>query len=367
VDPIASRRRYDAAVEEDAAVAAVMTSVLGAELAELPRVLLAALAEVVPVHHAGWYEVDPRVPKVAVTRHPDGFNPPQESIDAGILRHGEHPVAAHHAATGTGAATRISDLMTQEEYRATDYYRQVSAPVSAEYEMAFRLPGPDPLQVVVVLSRSEHDFSDAERDLCELLRGLLALALRGAARAALLRQALDHRVSADPGAAMVGCEEQRLTALDSRAETLLDRLQVDGGLTDPRLLTWLEEARAGDPLLGDPVPHRHRTTWADEKGTIEIRHVPGHDGRDLLVVRRLDTDTVAVLRALGLRPREAEVLAGAMAGETNREIARRLGIAPATVKKHLESVYRTLGVSNRTAAAAAGFRAVDLDTRHSSP
>jgi DNA-binding CsgD family transcriptional regulator len=304
---------------------------------------------------------------VAVTLHPDGFTPPQESIDAGVLRHGEHPVAAHHAATGSGATTRISDLMTQEEYRSTDFYRQVSAAVSAEYEMALRLPGPDPLQVVVVLSRSEHDFSDAERDLCEVLRPLLALALRGAARAVLLREALDHRISSDPGAAMVGCEGQRLTALDARAETLLDRLQVDGRLTDPRLLAWLEEARAGDPVLGDPVADRHRTTWVDQEGTIEIRHVPGLDGRDLLVVCRLETDTVSALRALGLRPREAEVLDGAMAGETNREIADRLGIAPATVKKHLESVYRTLDVSTRTAAAAAGFRAVEGHAEASSP
>lgn len=39
-------------------------------------------------------------------------------------------------------------------------------------------------------------------------------------------------------------------------------------------------------------------------------------------------------------------------GLTNAEIARRLWVTPATVGKHLEQVYRKLGVTSRTAALA---------------
>ncbi|HKD32601.1 MAG TPA: LuxR C-terminal-related transcriptional regulator [Gaiellaceae bacterium] len=39
-------------------------------------------------------------------------------------------------------------------------------------------------------------------------------------------------------------------------------------------------------------------------------------------------------------------------GKGNDAIALELGIAPATVAKHLEHAYRRLGVQNRTAAAA---------------
>jgi DNA-binding CsgD family transcriptional regulator len=39
-------------------------------------------------------------------------------------------------------------------------------------------------------------------------------------------------------------------------------------------------------------------------------------------------------------------------GGTNREIACRLAVTEATVRKHLEHAYRKLGVTNRTAAAA---------------
>jgi DNA-binding NarL/FixJ family response regulator len=58
------------------------------------------------------------------------------------------------------------------------------------------------------------------------------------------------------------------------------------------------------------------------------------------------------LEALGLTPREAEVLFWVARGKTNDEIATVLGIGLTTVKKHLESTYSKLGVENRTTAAA---------------
>jgi DNA-binding NarL/FixJ family response regulator len=39
-------------------------------------------------------------------------------------------------------------------------------------------------------------------------------------------------------------------------------------------------------------------------------------------------------------------------GETDGQIGAALGIAPATVNKHLEQVYERLGVHTRTGAAA---------------
>ena len=62
--------------------------------------------------------------------------------------------------------------------------------------------------------------------------------------------------------------------------------------------------------------------------------------------------TPALLAALGLTPREAEVLFWVARGKTNDEIGTVLGIGLTTVKKHLESTYAKLGVENRTTAAA---------------
>jgi DNA-binding NarL/FixJ family response regulator len=58
----------------------------------------------------------------------------------------------------------------------------------------------------------------------------------------------------------------------------------------------------------------------------------------------------ALQKALGLTPREAEILSWVVQGKTNPEIGIILGIQLTTVKKHLESTFAKLGVENRTGA-----------------
>jgi DNA-binding NarL/FixJ family response regulator len=52
----------------------------------------------------------------------------------------------------------------------------------------------------------------------------------------------------------------------------------------------------------------------------------------------------------GLTPRQADVLVCAVKGQSNKLIARSLGISDGTVKQHLNAIYRALEVSTRTEA-----------------
>lgn len=60
-----------------------------------------------------------------------------------------------------------------------------------------------------------------------------------------------------------------------------------------------------------------------------------------------------------LTEREREVLQGVACGQTNKEIARRLTISPATVKAHVERIIAKLGVADRTQAAVLVAQAGD--------
>jgi two-component system nitrate/nitrite response regulator NarL len=52
-------------------------------------------------------------------------------------------------------------------------------------------------------------------------------------------------------------------------------------------------------------------------------------------------------RPFGLTSRELEVIAGVVAGYSNKEIARRFNVTQDTVKHHLTSIYDKTGVSSR--------------------
>jgi ATP/maltotriose-dependent transcriptional regulator MalT len=58
----------------------------------------------------------------------------------------------------------------------------------------------------------------------------------------------------------------------------------------------------------------------------------------------------AAIRSLGLSPREVQILAAMAGGESNKELARRLGISPNTVKTHISRVYEKLEVERRVQA-----------------
>lgn len=61
------------------------------------------------------------------------------------------------------------------------------------------------------------------------------------------------------------------------------------------------------------------------------------------------TDAAA---ALGLTPRQIEILRLLANGRSNRAIAEALSITEGTVKIHVSTIIRSLGVRNRTEAAA---------------
>jgi two-component system nitrate/nitrite response regulator NarL len=76
--------------------------------------------------------------------------------------------------------------------------------------------------------------------------------------------------------------------------------------------------------------------WVGREGVADL---VGYIRRVSAPVREAPADT--------LTPRERDIVSAIVAGEMNKDIARRLAISEQTVKHHLTSIYDKLGVSNR--------------------
>jgi DNA-binding NarL/FixJ family response regulator len=72
------------------------------------------------------------------------------------------------------------------------------------------------------------------------------------------------------------------------------------------------------------------------------------------ILAELPAPDVAQRVSKKLSSRQLQVLKGLVEGKSNKEIAKGLNVAEGTVKMHLAALYRVLGATNRTHAAALG-------------
>lgn len=89
----------------------------------------------------------------------------------------------------------------------------------------------------------------------------------------------------------------------------------------------------------------------------------------LATLRMGQGSAAQAVRAEGARPvsrREMEILHWVREGKSNDEVGQILGISGLTVKNHLQRIYKTLGVRNRTQAVARGvaLRLLDITQPH---
>ena len=153
---------------------------------------------------------------------------------------------------------------------------------------------------------------------------------------------------------------QKLFAVDRHGAILWSTPQVHqrltgGGSNNLELLTnnlanWLRHnPENGHSLTLDFLPELHAVeflTLVDEREYL-LR---------LQEVQKPSEATGALRTRFSLTGRESDVLLWIANGKTNREIGQILEMSPRTVNKHLEQVFRKLGVENRTSAAAAAIK-----------
>jgi DNA-binding CsgD family transcriptional regulator len=80
----------------------------------------------------------------------------------------------------------------------------------------------------------------------------------------------------------------------------------------------------------------------------------------LLEEQKPPSFSISALELLGLTKREAEVLFWIAKDKSNAQIAKVLGCREGTVRKHLENLYKKLGVQTRTAAVMVALEKLGL-------
>jgi DNA-binding CsgD family transcriptional regulator len=91
------------------------------------------------------------------------------------------------------------------------------------------------------------------------------------------------------------------------------------------------------------------------RGRLRVQLLPDREGEwrsVFLEEQRTSPPSIESLEALGLTRRRAQVLRLLVCGKRNDEIAHELLISRETVRKHLEHIYRQLGVTSRAKAIA---------------
>lgn len=332
---------------------------LHGDLAALQARLVSGIGKLVPSEITVYFDLDPRQGRATLLSSPAaavGF------VDrARLVRQvtRESPLLPHYR-QGRGSAVKVSDFVNRARFHRLDLYNEVYRPMGAEYQIAKGLPARPPSVRGIALHRGLRDFSERDRLVLNLLGPHLVQAYRNAEATSRLRREIDlvsRGVEAlDQGLAVVDRTDQ-VKVMTARAREWLAAYlgrerRAPGGLPEP-VARWIrhQEAEAARP---DQVPApRAPLVVAGPGGQLTIRLVADGDDRLLLLQEQPAEPAPESFAHLALSRRETEVLGWLARGKSNADIGRLLATSPRTVDKHLEHIYRKLGVDSRTAALAA--------------
>jgi DNA-binding CsgD family transcriptional regulator len=312
-------------------------------------------------------EVDPGTGRSRTLVSPAGADrfPGSEEIFERHVR--EHPYVVHVRRFEDGQAHRVSDFIGRADFRRLAIYNEYYRRIGTEHQVAVTLPWAGSSVRGIALSRETRDYSDHERGMLAALAPHMVQACRNAETLSRAHRAADNGAAVGPGGA----------APTTDVEVVL--LSATGGIhfATPRARRWLASYFGASSARAGRLPGRladwvrvQRSTVDDGKavppprlplvvqrdGTrLEIRLAAECGQRALIISERRRQVPPGALAALGLSPREAQVLAWVAEGKTNGEIGIILDARPRTVAKHLERIFRKLGVETRTAAAASAL------------
>ena len=183
---------------------------------------------------------------------------------------------------------------------------------------------------------------------------------------ALIREGLRRLISRDESIHVVGEAASKREALAQISHHDPDVIVVDLHLPDGSGLDVIAWARSSSQKIGIVVltmsnmPEHVRASMQSGASAHVDKSAPisevlqaireSADKPLSFTARRMTESITAKNRAIGLTPRELEILEKLPTGDTVQEIAGQLFVTESTVKTHLSAVYKKLGATNRVQA-----------------
>jgi DNA-binding NarL/FixJ family response regulator len=256
---------------------------------------------------------------------------------------------------GDLSAYFISDFLSVRRFHQLELYQDIYRPLGVEDQLALGLSHES--IVAIHLTRERRTFTERDREILELVRPHLRLSYTQACdneRMRALLQALESALE-DRHTAVLQLDaharvQHATTAASELLEAYFDIPPGDRHLLPSKIREWLKHpSRSGSPNELTVESRRGRLTMREQRG-----YLPGW--RILILEeQRPGPPGIEALRSLGLTTRQAQILRLLACGKRSRQVAAELGISPATVEKHLEHIYKRLGVSSLQQALARLF------------
>ncbi|MGA7227486.1 MAG: helix-turn-helix transcriptional regulator, partial [Acidimicrobiia bacterium] len=258
-----------------------------------------------------------------------------------------NPLVRHFEDTADTRAMMWSDVALFEDIAQTELYQEMFRPLGIQAQMALVVPTPPGIVVGFAVNTGVEGFNERDRAVFNTLRPHLAHFYRSIQLREMARQAPGWTGALANGDGIV----ERVT---DNSKLLADEagIQLAEGEPLPDAINAPFKAGVKGYHPSQPATLSRSTRISEEADGVVGWHVPGPVGPHVVVVQAHADAMGRRLSEAGLTGRQTEVALQLAEGGTNSVIARRLGIAEGTLRKHLERIYRALDVTDRASAIA---------------
>lgn len=304
-------------------------------------------------HTFDFFDDNDRYDLTAWSNRPDLSQPEIMKIFEKFIH--QHPLIPISLASKDLPALKITDVVSQNEFEQTELYNEFYRLIKVRKQMGSALSVAADLTVCSVFNRKEKEFSERDKQMLTAAAPHLVNAIRNALAYKRINAALDESscgvISVDSSG--------KIRFASEFGEKLLERhFGSENGKNSflpEALRDWLKENRA-DKKASERQAVQEPLEIETRNSVLTIRRIDNHRAEEtLILLEEKKIVSPELFEKLYLTRRESEILFRITQGKTDSEIGMLCDISCRTVQKHVQNIYKKLGVETRTAAMLRAF------------